>query len=42
MPAGSAVHAGSASDVAVRVDRLTKRFGKIVAVDDVSFTVEPG
>ena len=27
---------------ALEVDRLTKRFGDKVAVDDVSFTLEPG
>lgn len=42
MPTSSAVRNGSASQFAVRVDRLTKRFGKIVAVDDLSLAVEPG
>jgi ABC-2 type transport system ATP-binding protein len=42
VPASSAMHAGSASQFAVRVDRLTKRFSKIIALDDVSFAVEPG
>jgi ABC-type microcin C transport system duplicated ATPase subunit YejF len=26
----------------IEVDRLTKRFGSVTAVDDVSFTVRPG
>ena len=42
MPASPAIHAGSASPFAVRVDHLTKRFSKIVAVDDLSFAVQPG
>ncbi|MDT8358278.1 MAG: ATP-binding cassette domain-containing protein [Methanomicrobiaceae archaeon] len=28
--------------VAIRADRLTKRFGELVAVDEVSFSVEEG
>ena len=26
----------------IEVDRLTKRFGPVTAVDDLSFTVRPG
>jgi ABC-2 type transport system ATP-binding protein len=36
------VHAGTASRFAIRVDRLSKRFGQIAAVDDLSLTVDPG
>ena len=45
---GFPVHAQSAarsrteSSFAIRIDGLTKRFGGIVAVDDVSLTVAPG
>ncbi len=42
MHAHSAVHARTASNFAIRVDHLTKRFGNIVAVDDLSLDVEPG
>jgi ABC-2 type transport system ATP-binding protein len=38
----SLIRADSAAHFAVRVDRLTKRFGTIVAVDDLSLAVEPG
>ena len=37
--ASPAVHAGAAPQVAVRTDRLTKRFGDVVAVDELSLTV---
>jgi ABC-2 type transport system ATP-binding protein len=37
-----AVHSRTASDVAIRIDSLTKRFGAIVAVDDLSLTVPAG
>jgi ABC-2 type transport system ATP-binding protein len=37
-----AVHSRTASDVAIRIDSLTKRFGAIVAVDDLSLTVPTG
>jgi ABC-2 type transport system ATP-binding protein len=37
-----AVHSRTASDVAIRIDGLTKRFGAIVAVDDLSLTVPAG
>jgi ABC-2 type transport system ATP-binding protein len=37
-----AVHARSASDFAIHIDGVTKRFGRIVAVDDLSLTVAPG
>jgi len=30
------------SQVEITVDRLTKRFGQVLAVDDLSFTVHPG
>jgi ABC-2 type transport system ATP-binding protein len=33
---------GTASEFAIRIDRVTKRFGHIVAVDDLSLTVAPG
>ncbi len=36
------VHARTDSHFAVQIDGLTKRFGKIVAVDDLSLTVDPG
>lgn len=38
---GVAVRAGD-GDARIEVSRLTKRFGGITAVEDVSFTVEPG
>src|SRR5215475_3497480 len=31
-----------ADPVVIEVDRLTKRFGSVTAVDDLSFTVRPG
>jgi polyether ionophore transport system ATP-binding protein len=37
-----AVHSRTASDVAIRIDSLTKRFGAIVAVDDLSLSVPTG
>jgi ABC-2 type transport system ATP-binding protein len=37
-----AVHSRTASDLAIRIDSLTKRFGAIVAVDDLSLTVSAG
>jgi ABC-2 type transport system ATP-binding protein len=37
-----AVHSRTDSQLAVRLDRITKRFGDIVAVDDLSLTVAPG
>jgi ABC-2 type transport system ATP-binding protein len=37
-----AMHSRTASDVAIRIDSLTKRFGAIVAVDDLSLTVPAG
>jgi ABC-2 type transport system ATP-binding protein len=37
-----AVHSRTASDFAIRIDGLTKRFGAIVAVDDLSLTVASG
>jgi ABC-2 type transport system ATP-binding protein len=40
--ASPAVHADTASQVAVRTDRLTKRFGDVVAVDDVTLAVTTG
>ncbi len=33
---------GQASPVTIEVDRLTKRFGPVTAVDGLSFTVRPG
>jgi ABC-2 type transport system ATP-binding protein len=33
---------GQVSPVELKVDRLTKRFGSVLAVDDLSFTVRPG
>ncbi len=42
MHAYPAVQARTASDVAIRIDSLTKRFGAIVAVDDLSLTVPAG
>jgi ABC-2 type transport system ATP-binding protein len=40
--AHSAVHSRTASNLPIRVDHLTKRFGHLVAVDDLSLRVEPG
>jgi ABC-2 type transport system ATP-binding protein len=37
-----AVHARTASEIAIRIDNLTKRFGAIVAVDDLSLSVPMG
>ena len=42
MHAYPAVHARTASDVAIRIDNLTKRFGGVVAVDDLTLTVAAG
>jgi ABC-2 type transport system ATP-binding protein len=39
--AGGILAAGSLGS-AIAVDHLTKRFGTVLAVDDLSFTVEPG
>ena len=36
------VHERTNSNDAIRIDRLTKRFGDIVAVDDLSLTISPG
>ena len=42
-PHRSAHHAtGHETDGVVRVDHLSKRFGEVQAVDDLSFTVQPG
>ena len=40
--AGGGVHAGGMLGSTIAVDRLTKRFGSVLAVDDLSFAVEPG
>ena len=37
-----AAHARTSSNLAVRIDGLTKRFGHIVAVDELSLAVSPG
>jgi ABC-2 type transport system ATP-binding protein len=37
-----AVHAGTTCNFAIDIDRMTKRFGDIVAVDNLSLTVAPG
>ena len=42
MHAYPAVHSRTAPDVAIRIDSLTKRFGAIVAVDDLSLSVPTG
>ena len=42
MHAYPAVHARTASDIAIHVEGLTKRFGAIVAVDDLSLSVPRG
>ena len=42
MHASPAVHADTASQIAVRTDRLTKRFGDVVAVDELTLTVTAG
>jgi ABC-2 type transport system ATP-binding protein len=41
-PSGVGSPARSASSSAIRVDGLTKRFGRVVAVEDLSMTVPPG
>jgi ABC-2 type transport system ATP-binding protein len=40
--ADSAVHGRTAPTLAIRTDGLTKRFGGIIAVDDLSLKVAPG
>ena len=40
--ASSAVPTRTASVFAIRIDGVTKRFGRIIAVDDLSLTVAPG
>jgi ABC-2 type transport system ATP-binding protein len=40
--ASSAAPARTVSDCAVRIDGLTKRFGRVLAVDDLSLTVDQG
>jgi ABC-2 type transport system ATP-binding protein len=40
--ASPAVHARTASDFAIQIDGVTKRFGDVVAVDDLTLTVAPG
>jgi ABC-2 type transport system ATP-binding protein len=42
VPAPTAAYARTASDSAVRIDGMTKRFGDIVAVDDLTLTVGLG
>ena len=42
MHAYPAVRARTASNSAIRIDGVTKRFGHIVAIDDLSLTVSPG
>jgi ABC-2 type transport system ATP-binding protein len=37
-----AVRACTASNFAIEIDRMTKRFGEVLAVDDLSLTVSPG
>ena len=39
---GTAARDGASSSTVVRAESLTKRFGRIVAVDDLSFSLEPG
>jgi ABC-2 type transport system ATP-binding protein len=41
-PAGALPRRRQAGPVVIEVDRLTKRFGSVTAVDDLSFTVRPG
>jgi ABC-2 type transport system ATP-binding protein len=41
-PAGAFARRRQAGPVVIEVDRLTKRFGSVTAVDDLSFTVRPG
>jgi ABC-2 type transport system ATP-binding protein len=36
------VHSRTASDFAIRIDGVTKRFGHIVAVDDLTLNIAPG
>jgi ABC-2 type transport system ATP-binding protein len=38
----TAARDGASSSTVVRAESLTKRFGRIVAVDDLSFSLEPG
>lgn len=33
---------GEMSDHIIKVEKLVKRFGELVAVNDISFTVKPG
>ena len=42
MSASSAAPTRIASDYAIHIDGVTKRFGRILAVDDLSLTVAPG
>jgi ABC-type transporter Mla maintaining outer membrane lipid asymmetry ATPase subunit MlaF len=37
-----AVHTRTVSEFAIRIDRVSKTFGHIVAVDDLCLTVDPG
>jgi ABC-2 type transport system ATP-binding protein len=41
-PAGSVLAAGASRGSTIEVDSLTKRFGPVLAVDALSFTVSPG
>src|SRR3989442_10638832 len=41
-PEGAEPRRGGSAAGAVRLDGITKRFGAVVAVDDLSLTVEPG
>jgi len=41
-PANALPRRRQAGPVAIEVDRLTKHFGSVTAVDDLSFTVRPG
>ena len=42
MHAHPAVRARTVSEFAIRIDRVSKTFGRIVAVDDLSLTADPG
>jgi len=41
-PAATASRANGAADIAVELDGVTKRFGKITALDDVSLLIRRG
>ncbi|MEK7817608.1 MAG: ATP-binding cassette domain-containing protein, partial [Actinomycetota bacterium] len=42
MAAAGAAAAGAGASAAIEVDGLSRRFGELTAVDNISFTVERG